>query len=157
MSGPPPLLRRGAIGDLDEAMAVMAVAFDPEYGEAWTRAQCGGMMALPGVWLTLARIGDVPAGFSLARIVADEAELLLLGVHPACRRHGVATALLAAAEADAAARGAVRFHLEVRADNPAGALYDAAGFAICGRRPGYYVGAGGQLFDALTLSKPVAG
>lgn len=155
MSGPPPVLRRGAIGDLDEAMTIMVDAFDAEFGEAWTKAQCAGIMGLPGVWLTLARIDDSPAGFSLARIVADEAELLLLGVRPAWRRRGVATALLSGVEADAGSRGAAKLHLEVRADNPAHALYDAAGFAVAGRRKGYYVGEAGQLFDALTLTKRI--
>jgi ribosomal-protein-alanine N-acetyltransferase len=152
---PPPVLRRGAIADLDEAMTVMDDAFEPEFGEAWTKAQCAGIMSLPGVWLTLARLDDVPAGFTLARIVADEAELLLLGVRPASRRRGVATALLRSVEADAATRGAVKLHLEVRADNPAHALYDTAGFGVAGRRTGYYVGEAGQLFDALTLTKPI--
>ena len=154
MTGPP-LLRRGAIGDLDEAMTVMNEAFEPEYGEAWNRAQVAGILALPGVWLTLARIEDSPAGFTLTRVVADEAELLLLGVRPCWRRRGVASALLMAAEADAAARGATKFHLEVRAENPAGALYEAAGFMKAGTRPGYYVGNGGQLFDAVTLQKQI--
>jgi ribosomal-protein-alanine N-acetyltransferase len=155
MTAAPPALRRGAVADLDEAMTVMDDAFDPEFGEAWTKAQCAGIMGLPGVWLTLARLEDAPAGFSLARIVADEAELLLLGVRPACRRRGVAAALLRSVEADAATRGATKLHLEVRADNPAQALYDTAGFIVAGRRHGYYVGEAGQLFDALTLTKQI--
>lgn len=153
MNHPPPMLRRGSIYDLDEAMTVMNEAFEAEFGEAWTKAQCAGIMGLPGVWLTLARLNDSPAGFSLARIVADEVELLLLGVRPIWRRRGVAAALLRAIDADAASRGGAKIHLEVRADNPAHALYEAAGFSVAGRRKGYYVGEGGQLFDALTLTK----
>lgn len=145
------------IADLDEAMIVMDEAFDPEFGEAWTRAQCAGIMSLPGVWLTVARVAGEPAGFALTRVVADEAELLLLGVRPRFRRRGVASALLVAAETDALARGARKLHLEVRAENPAAALYDSAGFAPAGRRAGYYVGLGGQLFDAITLSKLLNG
>ncbi|MBU3079153.1 GNAT family N-acetyltransferase [Sphingomonas quercus] len=134
-------------------MIVMNEAFDPAFGEAWTRAQCAGIMSLPGVWLTLASEGETPAGFSLARIVADEAELLLIGVRPGWRRRGIGRALLHATEIEAIARGAGKLHLEVRAENPAAALYVSAGFTPAGRRIGYYVGKDGQLFDAVTLSK----
>jgi len=147
------ILRHGRVADLDEAMIVMNEAFDPQFGEAWTRAQCAGIMGLPGVWLTLASDEAGPAGFALARVVADEAELLLIGVRPGWRRRGIGRALLRAAELEAIARGAHKLHLEVRAENPAAALYDSAGFTPAGRRPGYYVGKDGQLFDAVTLSK----
>ena len=68
----------GIVG-LDAVMLVMNDAFDPGYGEAWTEAQTLSMLALPGVWLSLAWVDDLPAGFALNRIAADEAELLLLG------------------------------------------------------------------------------
>lgn len=153
----PPFLRRGTVTDLDEAMRSMDEAFDPQFGEAWTLAQCAAIMSMPGVWLTLARIGDAAAGFTLTRVIADEAELLLIAVRPAFQRRGVARALLAAAEADAAARGAAKLHLEMRADNSAGELYRVSGFATKGKRSGYYVGRDGILYDAVTLSKPISG
>ncbi|RYE57879.1 MAG: ribosomal-protein-alanine acetyltransferase, partial [Rhizobiaceae bacterium] len=37
-------------------------------------------------------------------------------------------------------------------NNPAIKLYDKAGFRVVGRRPGYYRGIDGQIYDALTLS-----
>ena len=39
---------------LADIMAVMADAFDPAWGEAWTQAQCGGVLGMPGVWAALA-------------------------------------------------------------------------------------------------------
>ena len=76
------LLRTGDARDVAIVDALMAAAFDPRYGEAWTRNQCLGVLAMPGVRLTLASIDDRPAGFAMVRSVADEAELLLLAVDP---------------------------------------------------------------------------
>lgn len=137
---------------LDAVMAIMKEAFDPGYGEAWTESQTLSMLALPGVWLSLARIDDRPAGFALNRIIADEAELLLLAVAPHSRRKGVGLALLERARDITRQRNGVRLHLEVRYNNPAIELYRKAGFGPIGRRPAYYRGIDGQIHDALTLS-----
>ena len=130
----------------------MADAFDPKYGEAWTRSQCLGVLAMPGVWLTLARVEGGIAGFALSRAVLDEAELLLLAVSPSARRRGVGSALLRSVIAEARGHGIVRLHLEVRAGNSAIALYDAAGFAKTGERRAYYRGSGGRGLDAHSYS-----
>jgi [ribosomal protein S18]-alanine N-acetyltransferase len=148
-------LREGGQADLGEVMTSMVEAFAPEYGEAWTAAQCGGILPLPGVRLTLAKLGTVPAGFALARVVAGEAELLLLAVRPRFRRSGIGNALLDAIVAFAREAGAAHLHLEMRDGNPALRLYRTAGFAQIGRRPRYYRGADGRLIDALTLSRPL--
>ncbi|ARR54389.1 ribosomal-protein-alanine acetyltransferase [Rhizorhabdus wittichii DC-6] len=139
---------------IDAVMAVMNRAFDPRYGEAWTEPQLLSMMALPGTTLTLARIGDVPAGFALNRLIADEAELLLLAVAPESRRLGIATALIGRSLDLLRLRNGVRLHLEVRHNNPAIKLYKKAGFEPIGRRPAYYRATDGQMHDALTLSCP---
>ena len=75
-------LAPGESADLDAVMDVMAAAFDPRFGEGWTRSQCAGILPLSGV-LADARRGRADGGvcgFSLLRTVADEAELLLLAV-----------------------------------------------------------------------------
>ena len=146
-------LRSGGVADLATIEAIMAAAFDPQYGEAWTRGQCLGIMAMPGVWLVLAELDGAPAGFALSRIIADEAELLLLATLPQVRRRGVAGALLRAVEADAVASGAAALHLEVRSGNDAIRLYTSAGFAKVGVRRDYYRGNGGQIFDAYTFRR----
>lgn len=138
--------------NLDEMMLVMDEAFDPAFGEAWSTAQCLGILGLPGVWLTIARRGTEPAGFALSRIVFDEAELLLLGVRPAFRHQGVGRVLLDHMIEAAGALGASRVHLEVREGNEALHLYEGARFSQIGRRRAYYRGRDGQLFDALTLA-----
>lgn len=146
----------GSLADLPAVMTVMERAFEPRFGEAWTFSQCAGLLPLPGVWLTLARADGAVLGFTLARIVADEAELLLLAVEPSVRRSGVGKSLVAAFERAAASRGASRLHLEVRDGNGAVNLYKSTGFTLAGRRRKYYSGPDGQLFDALSLSRPAA-
>ena len=148
-------LRTGDARDIAHVEALMAAAFDPRYGEAWTRGQCMGVIAMPGVRLTLALIDDASAGFALVRSVADEAELLLLGVAPTHRRRGVGAALLRAVETDCHASGVADFHLEVRAGNDAVRLYTRHGFTKVGERRGYYRGTTGQTFDAHTYRKPL--
>lgn len=144
----------GGILNLDEVMAVMEDSFDAAFGEAWTAAQCAGLMPMPGVWVTLARVGDRPVGFALGRVVAGEAELLLLAVRRAERGKGIGHMLLDRFALVATTRGAGRMHLEVRDGNPALHLYRRAGFSQVGRRPNYYTGRDGQIYDALTLTRP---
>lgn len=146
-------LHEGGILDLDAVMRVMDDSFDPMFGEAWTAPQCAGLMPMPGVWLTLARSGDEIVGFSLARIVVKEAELLLLAVKQGSQGNGVGQTLLDGFIHAAKLRGADRMHLEVRDGNRAINLYLKAGFSEVGRRRNYYSGRNGKLFDALTLAK----
>ena len=105
---------------------------------------------MPGTSLLLARAGDEPAAFSLTRMIADEAELLLLAVRPRFARNGIGRGLLLTAMDEARARGVKFMHLEVRSDNDAIRLYDAVGFSQVGVRPGYYRGNDGKVRDALT-------
>src|SRR3954469_4947414 len=97
-------LREGDVRDLDRIDRLMADAFDPRWGEAWTRNQVIGILAVPGVWLTLAERNGRPLGFALVRGVLDEAELLLLAVIPDARRQGVGATLLRSVVADCAIR-----------------------------------------------------
>ncbi|MDQ8758303.1 GNAT family N-acetyltransferase [Sphingosinicella sp. LHD-64] len=149
-------LREGGLADLADVMAVMDDSFEPCFGEAWTASQCAGLMPMPGVWLTLAREDGGTIGFALSRIVADEAELLLLAVRRGAQGRGVGKSLLARFEALARRRGAARLHLEVRDGNRAVKLYETAGFGLIGRRPHYYSGPDGQNYDALTFAKIVS-
>ena len=147
-------LAPGKSADLPAVMTIMNAAFDPRFGEAWTRSQCGGILPMSGVSLMLAYDnGDErPLGFSLFRTVAGEAELLLLAVHPDDQRRGIGRLLLEQFVARARSAGASRVHLEVRDGNPAVRMYRLAGFETAGRRPNYYRGSDGRQFDAITLA-----
>jgi ribosomal-protein-alanine N-acetyltransferase len=143
----------GGVPDLDAVMGVMRDSFDPAYGEAWTAPQCAGLLPMPGVWLSLARRGDVLLGFALARIVLREAELLLLAVRRESQGAGVGRKLLDRFVDLATRRGAEQLHLEVREGNHAVTLYTRGGFEEVGRRKNYYNGGDGKLYDALTLAR----
>jgi [ribosomal protein S18]-alanine N-acetyltransferase len=142
-----------ALDDLPALQALMGAAFDPAFGEAWSPAQCIGILSLPGYRVRIARHADIAAGFSVLRIVAQESELLLLGVQPDLRRAGVGAALLDDWIAAARGAGVVALYLEMRADNPARTLYEAFDFTVAGRRPDYYRGGDGQRRDALTMRR----
>lgn len=147
-------LDRGTSHDLDDVIEIMEAAFGSQYGEAWTRSQCAGILPMAGVSLTVARAGDGESvGFSLSRSVAGEAELLLLAVLPAHHRQGIGSLLLDDFMGRAREGGASRLHLEVRDGNPAVAIYRAAGFSPVGRRRNYYQGADGRRYDALTFAR----
>jgi ribosomal-protein-alanine N-acetyltransferase len=148
-------IEAGTADDLDEVMAVMDAAFGRRFGEAWTRSQLSGILPMAGVSLILARDRRTSAaiGFSLFRVVADEAELLLIAVLPDHHRRGIGNRLLDEFIESARDFGASRVHLEVRDGNPAVALYDAAGFSPVGRRRNYYQSQSGKRFDAITLAR----
>ena len=148
-------LRSGNSGDLDDIMQVMNEAFGDRFGEAWTRSQCAGILPMSGVRLTVARdpeSGDA-IGFSLSRTIADESELLLIGVTPQRHRKGVGSRLLEEFMERARCQGVKRVHLEVREGNPAVGMYRDAGFRPVGRRRNYYHAPDGKRFDALTFSQ----
>jgi len=150
-------LRTGDARDLAIVDALMMQAFDPRYGEAWTRSQCLGVLALTGVNLTLAFVDEFPAGFTMTRTVADEAELLLIAVAPDYRRRGVGTALIRAAIAECSVGNIAKLHLEVRAGNEAVKMYGAHGFTKVGERRAYYRGKTGVAYDAHTYSRVING
>jgi ribosomal-protein-alanine N-acetyltransferase len=147
------LIEEGGPGDLADVMRVMEDSFDPAFGEAWTAPQCVGLLPMPGVWLSLARVEGEVVGFALSRLVAAEAELLLLAVRRESQGRGVGAKLLDRFIDVARRRGAEQLHLEVRDGNHAVALYTRFGFAEVGRRKNYYNGRNGELYDALTLAR----
>ena len=133
-------------------MTIMHAAFDPHHGEAWSAAQLGATLAMPGCWGRLALLGGQAAGFSLCRVAGPEVELLLIAVNPAVRRRAIATCLLMRAQEDALARGASELFLEVREDNePAKYLYERTGFLQVGRRPDYYLAKDGSRRAAISM------
>lgn len=145
---------------VDAIMMVMETAFDPVFGEAWTRRQVSDALIVSNTHYFLADVsGSEPhdpsdtAGFLLSRHGADEEELLLLAVAPQMRRRGVAGSLISRFAADAAARGVSQMFLQMREGNTAEALYRAHGFLPVGRRREYYRGPNGSRIDAITFAR----
>jgi ribosomal-protein-alanine N-acetyltransferase len=93
-------------------------------------------------------------GFVLARLAADEAEILTVAVEAASRGKGVGRALIAESLRQAANAGATAMFLEVGKDNaPALALYARFGFAKVGERAGYYRRADGSRAAAVIMRR----
>ena len=145
--------------DVDRIMSVLAQAFDPHWGEAWTRRQIEDALTLPTTGYNLAGSqGDWPgdgqdaAAFALTRQSLDEAELLLIAVVPQAQGRGIGRTVLGQVISHARARGAAKMFLEMRHNNPAQHLYRAMGFEPVGRRPNYYRLADGTRLDAVTLA-----
>jgi ribosomal-protein-alanine N-acetyltransferase len=135
--------------DIPVLTALHAACFTAPWDQPWTDRSFADVLQMPGSGAAIAAIGDEPVGFALARVVADEAELLLIGIHPAHRRAGHGRALLAHLFKSLRASGAARLFLEVAENNPAAtAFYRDAGFEPVGRRAKYYEGE-----DALVLMK----
>ena len=148
-----------AADDIDQLMAVMAAAFDPAFGEAWSRRQVEDALVVGRCSYRLIcaaggnpEAGAAAAGFYLSRTAFDEEELLLLAVDPSARRRGLGQTLIDWLRTDARERGARRLLLEMRRGNPAERLYCRNGFAVIGERPGYYQKPDGQRTDAITFS-----
>ncbi|ANY20358.1 ribosomal-protein-alanine N-acetyltransferase [Tsuneonella dongtanensis] len=145
--------------DLDRIMAVMEAAFDPLWGEAWTRRQVGDSLTFPHTHYRLLtrdavepRSDEQAAGFTLVRAAPGEEELLLVAVVPEARGRGLGHALITQAVADARTRRAERLFLEARHNNPAIALYRRMGFEAIGQRKDYYQTSDGQKLDAITFA-----
>lgn len=91
------------------------------------------------VFLAAVAGDDHVVGYLIARQMADEGEILNLGVDPKCRRHGVGKFLVSAGLERLRSLGARQVFLEVRESNAAArALYEGFAFAEVSRREKYY-------------------
>ncbi len=147
---------------LDAIMAVMEGAFDPRFGEAWTRRQVADSLTLRNVFFTLIDPAGADhvdpervTGFALTRQVLDEEEILLIAVLPEHRGKGIGKQLLQEVIDRARNRSVTRVFLEMRDGNPAEHLYRGFGFEKIGHRAGYYRGAVGGPLDAITFAKDI--
>ncbi len=155
-----PDLARVVVADarhLEALMSIMRVGFDPHYGEAWSTAQLAGTLTLDGSFARQAvDANDNIQGFTLSRVVAGEAELLLVAVDPQLRQRGIGRLLVTQVADDVRRFGASAMFLEVRENNVAARqLYRSLGFADVGRRANYYTGSSGERFAAITMRRIV--
>ena len=118
------------------------------FEKAWTEAEMFSILSLPTTigWLT-------EQGFLLCSHVANEMEILTIGVLPAFRQQGVGFRFLQVLFDYAAEKQVKQIFLEVSADNPAAQrLYQKAGFVKTGVRKNYYKTKDG-FTDGLCLTK----
>ncbi len=138
-----------------EIASMHKMLFDP----AWDEEELRKMLVDPCASALIAKVRlrhigpPAPAGFVIARIVADEAEILSIGVIQPFQRRGIGEFLIDGLLRAAKSAGARSLFLEVADDNVAAKqLYDATGFKQVGCRKDYYKRRDGTSADALTLS-----
>lgn len=132
-------IRPAREADLPELVALERAAFEHD---PWTEAMLRGELGADGAFQLVAPAEGSNgrlAGYATFRLVADEAELLRIAVHPRARRRGLARKLLESGLEELERRSVRRCFLEVRCHNlPARALYAGLGFEQVGVRKGYY-------------------
>lgn len=117
----------------------------------WSQTEFAELLEQPFTYLL-----TLPHAFLLARIIADEAELLTLAVHPNHRRAGHGAELVTRFLHQAADHGARSAFLEVAADNQAAIkLYQSSGFTQAGTRRAYYRRDNKPALDALVMVRQV--
>jgi len=140
--------------DIPVLAALHAACFTAPWDQHWTEQSFKDVLGMPGAGALIAAIGNEPVGFALARVAADEAELLLIATRPEYRRGGHGRALLEHMLAVLERGGAAQVFLEVAEPNTAGQrFYENLGFRAVGRRPDYF--RGDTTVDALVMARAI--
>jgi ribosomal-protein-alanine N-acetyltransferase len=132
------VIRRAAPADAAAIAELEAVC---QGADAWSARliELGVDGDVPTVRYLVADLDGPVVGYAVASYAGDIAELQRIGVAPALRRTGVASALLSEVVTEAPRTGADRLILEVREDNSGAlAFYASRGFVEIDRRPRYY-------------------
>jgi ribosomal-protein-alanine N-acetyltransferase len=108
-------------------------------------------------YYVVARLNGEIIGYAGMWLIADEAHISTLAVHPNRRRCGLGKCLLSQLIDAAHERGATEITLEVREANIAArALYERSGFKSTGFIPRYY-GDTGENAVVMSLGRPSSG
>jgi len=146
-------IRPAEPADIDAVLDINRAAPLSALPQSWLQAP--SLCADPRRCILVAeRAEGVIEAFCLAALVLDEASLLLIAVRPGARGKGLGRALLRTLLGGFGALGVTRCLLEVRESNKAArALYHGCGFAVDGRRRGYYpLESDGKREDAVLMS-----
>lgn len=139
--------------DLDAIMALETASF---VTDAWSREMMRDEVASIHNAYSVARIGDVLAGYAGLRVPqgAREADVQTIAVAPEARGRGIGRGLMERMLTQARDRHVREVFLEVRADNDvAQQLYRSLGFVELGVRPRYYQPEG---IDAIVMKLALA-
>jgi ribosomal-protein-alanine N-acetyltransferase len=136
------IFRPMTLDDVPAVAAIEQVSFPSPWSERTYRQE---LVENPAAFLFVAE--QYSESYGRAEIVGyvgfwyivDEVHISTIAIHPDRRREGIGSLILAYALEEARTLGAELGTLEVRESN-AGAisLYQAFGFKLRGRRPGYY-------------------
>ncbi|MBE6555446.1 MAG: ribosomal-protein-alanine N-acetyltransferase [Ruminococcaceae bacterium] len=109
------------------------------FSEPWSAHALLRLVEGDGIGLVALTDGGELMAYVGALLVLDEAQITNVATQEEHRRRGAATALLAVLTEVVEQRGVRELSLEVRESNlSAISLYRRAGFAVAGRRPGFY-------------------
>ncbi len=160
------VVRPAGVEDAPLLAALHGLSFSGPGEQRWEPSSVAEILSMPGAQAMLATrklragrkdgAGAEPVGFAIIRTVADEGEIISIGIIPRARRRGIGALLLDQIFACADASGAARLFLEVAEDNvSACALYQARGFIQVGRRENYYHRGRAKRVHARVLSREV--
>lgn len=143
-----PHIRPMTMSDLDQVVVVERLCHaHPWSAELFQRELVNPISTIDLLWF-----GDTLAGFLCSWMIGGELEILNVATAPACRRRGVAAALMRHAFERGCRRGLESAFLEVRVGNTGAIdLYRKFGFTVACSRPRYY--ADGE--DALVMKYSV--
>jgi len=155
--GAPPVVEEAVAEDIP----ALADLHDRAFAVGWSADELMSLANQRGVIVLQVRRANAlgtraPLGFVIARVAADEAEILTIAVDPAHRARGFGARLMRAVMSRLYAERVAALFLEVDAANaPAVALYRRLGFKTVGARRGYYHdsdGDGGALVMRIDLA-----
>lgn len=149
----PPTVEAAALGDARRLAQLHGASFH----RGWGSAEFEQLLIDRNV--VVHRLCDKKAiiGFVASRRAADEAEILSITIDARHRGRGLSGPFLSRHLGHLAGHGVARVFLEVEENNiPARRLYEQAGFAVVGRRKGYYRAAEGQPLDAVVMRRDLS-
>ncbi len=106
------------------------------WDEALAAAQRGERVVF-GAWIDGLLVGTVSLLLDLPPNQPHRAEIAKMMTHPAHRGRGIATALLHAAEAEAARQSRTLLVLDTATDGGASTLYERLGYTLAGEIPDF--------------------
>lgn len=149
----PPTVEAAALGDARRLAQLHGASFH----RGWGSAEFEQLLIDRNVLIHRLCEKRTIIGFAVSRRAADEAEILSIAIGARYRGRGLSRPLLLSHLGHLAGLGVVRVFLEVEESNaPARRLYEHAGFAVVGRREGYYRAAQGAARNALVMRRDLS-
>jgi ribosomal protein S18 acetylase RimI-like enzyme len=139
----------GSVSFMHPLSPTVAAAF---WGSALAAAERGERIVF-GAWDGAALVGTVTLLLDLPPNQPHRAEIAKMMTRPSHRGRGIATALLSAAEAAAAAHGRSLLVLDTATEDGAAGLYERMGFTLAGEIPDFALKPHGGLTGTLIYWK----
>ena len=135
----------GSVGFMHPVSPAQAQAF---WQAALSEADAGNRVIF-GAWDGQCLLGTVTLLVTMPPNQPHRAEIAKMMTHPQARQRGIATRLIQAAEAEAAARGKTLLVLDTASDEGAGPFYEKLGYSLSGEIPDFALKPHGGLTGTL--------